>query len=155
MFKNKKLFIILSLLVLVVLIGLGIWIGIEVSGTHSVDPAAPSGYTAVYMVSGDIYFGKLHRFPEPYLTDALYVTRNTGQDGQTQLGLATFKSAFWSPTGVIYFNPSQVLFTAPLRNDSQIIAAIQNPALLSGAGSQSGNVGASAATNRVASSTGK
>jgi len=153
MLKNKKLFITLFFVILVILIGLGIWIGITMVGSHATDPAAPSGYTAVYMTSGDIYFGKLHSFPKPYLTDALYVTRNTGQNGQTQLGLATFKSAFWSPVGEIYFNPSQVLFTAPLRNDSQIITAIQNPTSLSG-GAQSGNT-QSGAANSTASSTTK
>ena len=138
MFKDKKLFIVLFFAVLVVLIGLGIWIGMTVVGNHVVDPAAPSGYSAVYMTSGDIYFGTLHWFPRPYLADALYVVRNTTQSGQTQLGLTAFKSAFWSPVGEIDFNPEQVLFTAPLRNDSQIIQAIQNPASLS-AGVQSEN----------------
>jgi len=138
MFKNKKLFIVLFFVILVVLIGLGVWIGMAVVGNRTADPSAPSGYTAVYMTSGDIYFGKLHWFPREYLSDALYVVRSTGQSGQAQLGLATFKSAFWNPVGDIYLNPAQILFTAPLRNDSQIVAAIQNPALL-GAGAQSGN----------------
>lgn len=159
MLKNKKLFIVLFVVVLVVLIGLGVWIGVAIVGSRTANPAAPSGYTAVYMTSGDIYFGKLHWFPKPYLTDALYVTRSTGQNGQTQLGLAAFTSSFWSPVGDIYFNPSQVLFTASLRNDSQIIAAIQNPALLSGAGSQSSSTqpGAAAAptVNPSAPSTAK
>ena len=138
MFKNKKLSIVLFFAVLVVLVGVGVWIGTVMVGGSSTNPASASGYSAVYMVSGDIYFGKLHSFPRPYLTDALYVTRSTGQNNQPQLGLATFKSAFWNPVGEIYFNPSQVLFTAPLRNDSQIVTAIQNPASLS-AGAQSGN----------------
>jgi len=159
MFKNKKIAVVLFVLVLIVLIGVGVWIGMEVTGTHTIDPAGNSGYTAVYMTSGDIYFGKLHSFPKPYLTDALYVTRSTGQNNQTQIGLATFKAAFWSPVGEIYFNPAQVLFTAPLRNDSQIIAAIQNPALLSGTGTQTGNTQADTATapagNQTASSTEK
>jgi len=139
MLKNKKLSIGLFLLALVVLVGAGVWIGMAVvGGNRAADPAGNSGYSAVYMVSGDIYFGKLHSFPQPYLSDALYVTRSTNKSNQTQLGLASFKSAFWNPVGEIYFNPSQVLFTAPLRNDSQIVAAIQNPSLLNAA-SQSGS----------------
>lgn len=138
MFKNKKLSIVLFLFVLVVLVGAGVWIGTAMVGSNATNPASASGYTAVYMISGDIYFGKLHSFPKSYLTDALYVTRSTGQDNKPQLGLATFKSAFWSPVGEIYFNPSQVLFTAPLRNDSQIVTAIQNPASLSAGAPQAG-----------------
>ena len=138
MFKNKKRSVVLFLFVLVVLVGAGVWIGTAMVGGNATNPASSSGYSAVYMISGDIYFGKLHSFPKPYLTDALYVTRSTGQNNQPQLGLATFKSAFWSPVGEIYFNPSQVLFTASLRNDSQIVTAIQNPSSLSAGAPQAG-----------------
>jgi len=143
MFKNKKLLIVVFFVVVVILIGLGVWIAVEFMGNNNANPAAPSGYTAVYMVSGDVYFGKLHSFPRPYLSDVLYITRNTGQNGQVQLGLVAFKSVSWAPVGDVYFNPNQVLFTAPLRNDSQIVAAIQNPALLTG-GAQSQSVGTQA-----------
>ncbi len=143
MLKNKKLLIVAFFVVLAILIGLGVWAVIEITGSNNTNPAGPSGYTAVYMISGDVYFGKLHSFPKPYLTDVLYITRNTGQNGQVQLGLASFKSVSWAPVGDIYFNPNQVLFTAPLRNDSQIVAAIQNPALLT-AGTETQSVGTQA-----------
>ncbi len=142
MLKNKKLFIVLFFAVLVVLVGIGILIGVEVAGSQSANPSAASGYTAVYMTSGDIYFGKLYWFPKPYIADAMYVTKGTGQNGQPQYGIAMFKSVAWAPTGDIYFNPAQVLFTAPLRNDSQIVQEIENPQAAASAASaaQAGSV---------------
>lgn len=133
MLKNKKSFIVLFIAVFVILVCLGIWIGIEITGSRSAGTSAPSGYTAVYMTSGDVYFGKLHWFPKPYLADALYITKTPGQDGQMQFGLAAFKSVIWGPTGDIYFNPLQVLLTAPLRNDSPIVQEIENPVSMNGA----------------------
>ena len=146
MLKNKKLLVVIFFIVVIILIGLGVWIAVEFMGSSSSNPAAPSGYTAVYMVSGDVYFGKLHSFPKPYLSDVLYITRNTGQNGQVQLGLASFKSVSWAPVGDIYFNSNEVLFTAPLRNDSQIVAAIQNPALLTGGTTETQPVGTQVVT---------
>jgi len=92
-------------------------------------------------------------FPREYISDALYVVRSSNQSGQSQLGLAAFKSAFWSPVGDIYINPTQDLFTAPLRNDSQIIQAIENPSLLSGSASQSDNSQAGSTTVTPTAST--
>ncbi len=145
MFKNKKTFIIVSLVAIIIVVGFGVWVGAEIAGNRTVDPAAPSAYTVVYMMSGDIYFGKLHWFPKPYLTDALYVVKSTGQNGETQVGLSSFKSVSWSPVGEIYFNPSQVLFEAPIRNDSQIVSAIQNPAAAAGGNAQAQQAAPSAA----------
>jgi hypothetical protein len=130
MLKVKKIFIILFIVALLILIGLGVWIGVTMSGSHETNPTGPSEYSAVYMTSGDVYFGKLHSFPKPYLSDALYLVRSTNQSGQTQINLASFSSVFWAPAGKIYFNPDQVLFTAPLQNNSQIISVIKNPSLL-------------------------
>jgi hypothetical protein len=130
MLKVKKIFIILFIVALLILIGLGVWIGVTMFGNHETNPTGPSEYSAVYMTSGDIYFGKLHSFPKPYLSDALYLVKSTNQSGQTQIGLAPFSSVFWAPAGKIYFNPDQVLFTAPLQNSSQIISAIKNPSIL-------------------------
>ena len=130
MLKIKKIFIILFIIVLLILIGIGVWIGITMSGNHEINPNGQSEYSAVYMTNGDVYFGKIHSFPKPYLSDALYIVKNVNQNGQTQLGLASFSSVFWAPAGKIYFNPDQVLFTAPLQNSSQIINAIKNPSIL-------------------------
>jgi hypothetical protein len=77
-----------------------------------------SGYSAVYMVSGDIYFGKLQRFPKLMLADAYTLQRN--QDAQTPFTLVKFKDAFWGPVGNMSLNEDNVLWIAELDKNSPI-----------------------------------
>ena len=128
MFKSKKFAFFFFLIVIVVLIIVGILIGLMVVSSHGgSDPNAPSPYTAVYMTSGDIYFGKLSTFPHLRLTDVWYLERSTAQNGQPQVGIAPFTSAFWGPVGDIDINSQSVLFYAPIKNGSQLVQAFENP----------------------------
>ncbi len=81
------------------------------------------GYSAVYMVSGDIYFGKLSSFPSLTLADAYTLQRN--QDEQTPFTLVKFKDAFWGPAGDISLNEDSVLWIAELDVNSPIWKNIQ------------------------------
>ena len=138
----KKLFIILLVIVIVIVI-VGVWLGFKFFGTP--DPAGPSAYSAVYMASGDIYYGKLSWFPRPRLTEVWFLQRGVDQQsGQAQFGLNKFETAFWGPTDKIYLNPKQIIFWTRLRNDSQVAQAFANPSLLqqsAGLGSPEQGVG--------------
>lgn len=116
---------VLLVVLVIVLVGLGVWIGTELMGSKSA--SSPSPYTAVYLASGDIYFGRLSMFPRPKLSDAWFLQRGVNQQNQPQLGLVPFKSAFWGPTGDIYLNPQQVLFWAPVAEGSQVAQSLENP----------------------------
>ena len=126
MFKSKKITFLFFFLV-IVLIVVGIWVGLTLVGSRGDDANAPSPYTAVYMTSGDIYFGKLSWFPRLHMIDTWYLERGTGQDGKPQVGVAPLTSAFWGPVGDIYINMQNVLFYAPIKNGSQIAQAFANP----------------------------
>ncbi len=90
-----------------------------------------SGYSAVYLTSGDIYFGKLHASASgPYLTNVLYLEHGTDAQGQTHLAVAAFGAAFWNPADTIHLTPSNIAFWAPLQSNSQLIPYLENPALL-------------------------
>ena len=109
------------------LIAFGIWGGVWLMSRFQ--PANPSGaspYTAVYLTTGDIYFGKFARFPKPRMTDVWFLQRSAGENNQPQFGILPFKSAFWGPINEINFNPNQILFWANLRNDSSVLKALQN-----------------------------
>jgi hypothetical protein len=127
MFQNKKLTFFLLLVLVIVLIAVGVWIGLSLVGSRGNNANTPSPYTAVYMVSGDIYFGKLSWFPRLHLADAWYLERTTDASGKTQVGVAPLTSAFWGPVGDIYINSQSVLFYAPVKNGSQLVQAIENP----------------------------
>lgn len=123
----KKLLIILIAVVIVV-IGVGVWLGVKFLGPKN--PAGPSQYSAVYLATGDIYFGKLDFFPWPRMTNVWFLQRSVNQQNQAQLGVAPFDSAFWKPIDEIYLNPKQVVFWTSLRNDSQLAQALANPSAL-------------------------
>ena len=46
-----------------------------------------SKFTAVYMASGDIYFGRMDWFPWPRLTNVWYLQRGVDQKNQPQLAI--------------------------------------------------------------------
>lgn len=122
--KSKTVLVVVA--AAVVFIILGIWVGIALFSTGA-NPAGPSPYSAVYLTTGDIYFGKLSWFPSPHLTDAWVLQRSQNAQGQTQLGVAPFASSFWKPVNEIDLNPQQIVFWTRLRNDSQLAQAIANP----------------------------
>lgn len=83
-------------------------------------------YWAVYLNTGDLYFGKLSRFPGLSLSGVLLLQRNP-QDTQNPLSLAKFKEVFWGPEDKIYLNDENIVWKTKLRTDSQIIEFIKNP----------------------------
>ena len=132
----KKSKVIFFGIVIVVIVVLAVWAGILIASAPSgSNPDAPSPYSAVYLSTGDIYFGKLSWFPSPHMTDVWFISRSQGQNGQTQTALAPWKSVFWGPSDEISFNAQDIVFSTRLMNGSQVVAAMENPAAV---GQQSG-----------------
>jgi hypothetical protein len=124
---SKKLLISL-IIILVVVLGFGIWLGLKLVNQNNPDQA--SNYAAVYLQSGDIYFGKLDWFPWPRLKNVWYFQKTVDSQNQVQLGISPFKNLFWSPIDEIYLNPKQVIFWTYLKNSSQLVSYFNNPELL-------------------------
>lgn len=124
---SKKPVVILAVVLIVVVVAFGILL---VKVFKSDDPGAPSGYSAVFMTSGDVYFGKLSWFPWPNLTNIWLLQRGVDAQGKPQFGITKFTSAFWGPVDKMYLNPKEVLFWADLRKDSEAAKAFANPASL-------------------------
>jgi hypothetical protein len=120
---NKKLIIIL-ILVIILIVAVAVWIALVVARPNE---SGPSTYSAVYLSTGDIYFGKLSWFPWPKMKDVWYLQRGVDQQNQPQLGVAQFKNAFWGPIDEIYLNPKEIIFWTSLRKDSQLTKAFANP----------------------------
>ena len=82
-------------------------------------------YTAVYLNTGDIYFGKLSRFPRMTLSDVWFLQK--GRNEQQGFALSKFEKAFWGPEDKMVINDETVIWTTELKGDSEIIKAIKNP----------------------------
>lgn len=85
-----------------------------------------SGYSAVYLRSGDIYFGQLSWFPKPHITNAWYLERTAGKDSQPQIGIMPMKNVFWSPSPTLYLNPAEIVWWTKIQSGSQMAKALAN-----------------------------
>ncbi len=83
-------------------------------------------YWAVYLDTGDLYFGKLNYFPKLSLSDAYLLQRNE-QNQQNPFSVSKFSNAFWGPEDKIYINEDNIVWKTKLKDDSQIVNFIKNP----------------------------
>lgn len=120
---NKKLILMFGVL-LVAILGVGVWLGVSMNGQSA---AGASAYSQVVMSNGDVYFGKLSWFPTPKLTDVWVLQRSMDGQNQPQLGVSQFSKALSGPVGDLYLNQASIISWAPLRNDSQFVQAFINP----------------------------
>lgn len=140
----KKTKVIFLGMAIIIIIAAAVWAGFVIASMRSggSNPTGASQYSAVYLVSGDVYFGKLSWFPSPHMTNVWFLERNQDQSGQTQLAIAPMKSVFWGPSDEVNFNPQEILFWTRLTNGSQVVQSIENPATAAPGGTAAGSFGA-------------
>lgn len=136
--KYKKL-LIWSAVVIVVLVAVAV-LYFSWSGGAKSDDFKASQFTAVYLSTGDIYFGKMDWFPYPRMTNVWFIQRSVDQKNQPQFGLAPFKGIFWTPIDEISFNPKDIVFWTKIKDGSQLAQALANPSALQSAQSQAAPV---------------
>ena len=78
-------------------------------------------YVAVYLVTGDIYYGRMSYSPRFALENAVFL--QNGEDGQ--LSLQKLSDAFWKPKGPMYIERDQIVFWTKLDSSSPIVSAIE------------------------------
>ena len=110
--KNKSLKIVF--IVLVSLVVLGIVVGAIFSFVRR-------PYMAVYLATGDIYFGRVSVFPRVTIQDPWFFRR--AEDGS--VSLERFSDAVWMPEDVIKINRDQIVFMARISENSQVIAMME------------------------------
>lgn len=113
-------------IVIILLIVAGVLIGMSLSGDKG--DAAVSKYSAVYLDTGDIYFGEFSRYPHPTLTNVWYVQRNVDENNQPQVGIAPFRGAFWGPDDEVRINEDSIVMVTRLRGDSEVVKVLDDPA---------------------------
>ena len=83
-------------------------------------------YYAVYLTSGDLYFGRLSWFNQNTLTDVRMIQRQqASEDEEPVVSLVEFnKSVIWGPVESLKLNRKNILWISKLSNDSQIMQVI-------------------------------
>lgn len=109
-------------------------------------PAAtskPSGYQAVFLTNGQVYFGKISNAQGTYatLTDIFYLQvvqpplqgqQEAGQpaapapQAQPQISLVKLGNELHGPIDEMQINRDHILFYENLKSDGQVVAAINN-----------------------------
>ena len=111
---NKVLLVVVILLVIV--LGAILWIP-KTSG---------SSYYAVYLTSGDLYFGKMSWYRPNTLTDVRAIQQQKDEKEQPVLSLVKFMdSVVWGPAGDLRLNEKNILWTSKLTDESQVVKLIK------------------------------
>ena len=79
-------------------------------------------YYAVYLKTGDLYFGHLSVFPNETMADVYYIQQN--QTNNTA-ELQKFTNSVFDPEDYLTINKDNIVWTAKLSKDSQIVKAIK------------------------------
>jgi len=125
MSKFNKILLVIAILLFVVL---GLTLYWQLGGFKQ-------SYWAVYLNTGDLYFGQLHRFPTLSLSDVWFIQRNA-QDTTNPFTLVKFEQAFWKPENKIYLSEKDIVWKAKLQADSPILDTIKNSAAAQNQGQQ-------------------
>lgn len=121
----KKRIVLVAVVIVILALGLGALITFKI--LNKSEELTASKFTAIYMTSGDIYFGKMDWFPWPRLKSVWYLQRSVDQQNQPQLGIAPFKKIVWSPIDEININPKQIILWTKVRAGSELAKALENP----------------------------
>lgn len=128
MHHSKPVAIIIIIVVAAFLIGVGVLVGTHVSGVGAAgNNAALSPYSAVYLSTGDVYFGVLDWSPSPHIENPWFLQHNTNAQGQPTIGVYPLNQVAWGPAGSIYFNSQQIIFWTRLSSTSSVAEAMANP----------------------------
>lgn len=114
--------------------------------------ASRATWYAVYLDTGDLYFGHLSSFPSLSLSDAWYVQHSP----QGNVSVSDFSKASWKPAGSIQLNRQHVVWTVRIASDSPLIAAMNAQPQAGGSVPESGGLlpaspGGSASTSGTSS----
>lgn len=112
MSKFISFLIVILVIVVVVLGGMLLWQKGDFNGK----------YTAVYMKTGDLYFGKLSHFPYLSLSDVWFLQRSS--DGQS-ISVDSFSKSVWGPEDTLRLNKDEIVWTVPISKDSKILPIIK------------------------------
>lgn len=139
--SSKMPWIVLGVVV-VVLVVVGVLFRDKLSGSgmKASKPVAVSGYQALFLTNGQVYFGKLSNVDDEYTTlkDIYYLQvvqpplqgqQQPGQaqaQAQPQISLVKLGNELHGPVDEMKITKSQILFYENMKDDSQVVTAIKN-----------------------------
>ncbi|MEK7465670.1 MAG: hypothetical protein AAB631_02740 [Patescibacteria group bacterium] len=113
-----------------ILIGLAALLVVILIGTVAVkNIVGESEWSAVYLKTGELYFGHLTRFPYFALTN-VYMLQANPSSPQTPLSIQKFSKVFWGPEDKLRINRTEVVWMTELEKNGQLAQILNtNPEL--------------------------
>jgi hypothetical protein len=115
---NKDKFFKITLIVAIILLMILVYISF-VDKTKAIK----NPYYAVYLQTGDMYFGKLSRFPKLILSDVWFIQASVEEQGGVDL--IKYSNAMFGPEDKMEINRENVVWISKLRDDSQVFNYIK------------------------------
>ncbi len=113
---SKLIKILIVIVVVLIIAGIGFFIWRPWSG---------SGYYAIYLRTGDLYFGQLVRFPSFGLKN-IYTIQVNSQNQQNPLSIQKFTNIFWGPEDFMKINKDEIVWMVQLNSAGQLAQLIKN-----------------------------
>ena len=124
--KNRKI----TWLVLAIILVVAVFWLVFVQGVFKNGLDTKTSYQAVFLTNEQVYFGKLSADGGMLVLSDVFYLQTAGQlqpvsDSEFNLQLVKLGSELHGPQDMIYFERSNVLFWENMKNDSQVVKAIQ------------------------------
>ncbi len=123
---NKTKITLLISAAVVIVVGSIIFATLSVYKPDAIKGLFNKPYSVVYLDSGEIYVGRLSTLPRLILDDAyiLQIVPNEEDPAKSGFQLTPLSSTLWAPKR-IYLNKDHVIFTAEVRDDSQVAQTLK------------------------------
>ena len=111
-----------NVLIIVLVVVLAVVFGFFITRTQG------TGYSVVYLSSGEVYIGQLSTFPDMTLKNAyvLQITKDPTDATKNNFQLNPISEAIWAPTA-LHINSKNVIFYGPLTANSKIAQTLAAP----------------------------
>lgn len=118
--KNNKILVWVVVVLAVALAGVATW---QMWGSES-------PLYAVYLRTGDLYFGKLVRVPYFGLKN-VYLLQVNAANQENPVSVQKFTNVFWGPEDFVKINRDEVVWMTRVSDESQLTQVIRtNPSLV-------------------------
>ena len=117
MFKNKLL--LLNIVFLIIIIGLSLYLFVF---NKNINFETERPYYAVYLRTGDLYFGYLCKFFSKYTLTNVYLLQ-VNQKGE--FNLQKFEQSAYQPEDKIVLNKENIVWISKLQKESPLISILE------------------------------
>lgn len=117
MFKNKLLLINIILLVIIALLAIYVFVF-----NKNINFEIKKPYYAVYLQTGDLYFGHLCKFFSKYTLTNIYLLQ---RDQKGEFSLQKFEQSAYQPEDKMILNKENIVWISKLRDESDVVKYIQ------------------------------